>query len=78
MQQIKVRAASEDRRLKDLMADLLRRGLADEERNAASKAGHRVELPLIKGHPAQPGQELTPQRVAEILMDEEAESYLRP
>jgi plasmid stability protein len=75
MREIKVRAASEDRRLKDLVAELLRRGLkASEEREVIR---HRVKLPLIRGgHPAKPGEELTPERVDQILADEEAERVI--
>ena len=78
MREIKVRAAREDKRLKDLIAELLRRGLANAESDVTSKRSHRVELPLIKGgHPAEPGQELTPERVAEILLDQEIEAYFK-
>ncbi|HEX5368822.1 MAG TPA: antitoxin [Dehalococcoidia bacterium] len=76
MREIKIRAAREDRRLKDLIAELLRQGLADQERHDAP--AHRVELPLIKGgHPAPPGQELTPDRIAEILLDQEIENFIK-
>jgi hypothetical protein len=35
----------------------------------------RVRLPLVQcAHEAPPGEELTPERVAQILIDEEAES----
>jgi hypothetical protein len=37
-----------------------------------------VQLPIIKGgHPAAPGEEMTPARVAQILMDDEVESLVR-
>ena len=70
MRAIKIRAAREDRKLKDLIADLLRRGLA-EERGPAS--GHRVRLPLVQcAHGALPGTEMTPDRVADVLIKQEA------
>jgi hypothetical protein len=35
-------------------------------------AGHRVQLPLIKcAHRARPGEEMTPERVAAILFEQE-------
>ncbi len=68
---IKVRAAREDRKLKDLVADLLRKGM---EREAPSRRRHRVELPLFRGgHPAAPGEEATPERIAQILLEQEVE-----
>ena len=76
LRSIKVRAAQEDRKLKDLVEELLRRGMAAEL--GPAKVRRRVELPIIKGgHPAAPGEEMTPDRVAQILMDDEAESLVR-
>jgi hypothetical protein len=73
MREIKVRAAREDRTLKDLIAELLRRGMASAEREVG---GTRMQFPIIKtSHPAPPGQELTPERIAQILNDEEASWY---
>lgn len=69
VRQLKVLAASEDRRLKDVAAATLRRGLAargDDDRSAL------VQLPLVlTAHRAQPGQEMTPERVAQVLGDGE-------
>lgn len=73
MREIKVKAAREDRRLRDLVAELLRDGLAAQSHG---EIRHRVKLPLIKtSRPAAPGQELTPDRIAEILIEQEAEWY---
>jgi hypothetical protein len=74
MRAVKIRAVEENRKLKDMIADLLRRGLAQPP------GGHpairqRVRLPLVAcARAARPGEELTPERVAEILIEEEAES----
>jgi plasmid stability protein len=69
MREIKVRAAREDRKLKDLVAELLRRGLTE-----ADRPPRRVKLPLIHStHPAAPGEEMTPERMAQILIDQEVE-----
>ncbi len=70
MRSIKLRAARENRKLKDLIAELLRRGLAAE---APSSVRYRVELPLVDCvHEARSGEELTPERVAELLDQQDA------
>lgn len=74
MREVKVRAAEENRRLKDVIAELLRRGLEDRRETTAV---HRVRLPLIEcRHPRAPGDELTPERIAQILIDDEVASVL--
>lgn len=74
MRAIKVRAARENRRLKDLVAELLRRGLAQHEGSIATGSS-RVELPLVHtAHAADPDDEVTPERVAEILLGQESDS----
>jgi plasmid stability protein len=71
MRLVKVRAAREDRKLKDLVADLLRLGLAAEE-GAREGGRKRVQLPLVEcNHEAADGDELTPDKVAELLIEEE-------
>lgn len=72
MRAVKIRAAEENRRLKQTIADLLRRALA-AERAAPPAMARRVELPLVQcAHRALPEQEMTPERVAKVLLDEEA------
>jgi hypothetical protein len=72
MRAIKIRAAEENRKLKELIADLLRRSLA-EQPGVSSTARQRVRLPLVQcAHEARPGEEMTPERVAEVLIEEEA------
>jgi plasmid stability protein len=74
MREIKIRAVNEDRKLKDAIADLLRRGLS--QKAAESKAvRRRVRLPLVQcSQEARPGEEMTPDRVAEVLLAEESET----
>jgi plasmid stability protein len=68
---VRVRAVEENRKLKDTIADLLRRGLARNQ-EGAPKARRRLKLPLIECvHEAQPSEEMTPERVAEVLLNEE-------
>ena len=71
MRQVKIRAVEENRKLKDTIAALLRRGLAQE--SGAPTVRKRVKLPLVQcAHEAGPGQEMTPERVAEVLLEEVA------
>ena len=68
---IKIRAAEENRKLKDMIADLLRRSLAQPP-GESPPAHQRVRLPLVQcAHAARPGEEMTPERVAEVLIEEE-------
>lgn len=71
MQAVKIRAVRENRRLKDVVAELLRRGLSQGD--GQGPAGRRVRLPLVRcAHPARPDEEMTPDRVSAALADEEA------
>ncbi|HEY2833738.1 MAG TPA: hypothetical protein VGJ14_15010 [Sporichthyaceae bacterium] len=71
VRRLKIKAAEDNRRLKDLVADLLHRAL-DEDRGPGP-APARVRLPLIHAaHPADSDHELTPERVAALLAAEEA------
>lgn len=69
---VKIRAAEENRRFKDVVAELLQRGLTGEARER-QRSG-RVQLPLLRGHAAAPGEELSAERVAQILADEDLRS----
>lgn len=73
MSAVEHRAIEENRQLEDTIADLLRRGLAQEQ-TVSSCSGHRVQLPIVKvAHRPRPDEELTPKRAAEILIEQEAE-----
>ena len=74
MRSIKVRAAQESRKLKDVVADLLRQGLVAETQ---PRSLGPVKLPIIASKPAKPEEEMTPDRIAQILIDEEAD-WARP
>lgn len=76
VREIKLRAVQENRRIKDVATDALRRGLASEPGQPA--IGHRVSLPLIhSAHPAPPGQELTPERIKQVLDEDDVERFRR-
>jgi plasmid stability protein len=69
---IKIRAVRDNRKLKDAVADLLRRGLEREPVEAVK--ARRVRLPLVRcAHRADPEHEITARRAAEILLADEAE-----
>jgi hypothetical protein len=69
---VKLRAVEENRKLKDAVAEYLRRGLARETPPARRR--RRVRLPLIRcAHPARPGEEITPERADAILAAEESD-----
>jgi plasmid stability protein len=77
MRTIKIRAVNEDRKLKDVVAELLRRGLAEEEARP-SKIRHRMRFPLIEGtKPAKPGEDITHGRITEILAEDDLR-YIQP
>lgn len=68
VREVKMRAAREGRRLKDVMAEVVRRGLADPSQRTRTIPS-RVRLPLVQCvHPATPDQEMTPERTAQILL----------
>jgi hypothetical protein len=72
MREVKIRAVRENRKLREAIADLLRRGLSQQkpDRNTVR---HRVTLPIVEcAHEARPGEEMTPERVAGILLEEES------
>jgi hypothetical protein len=72
MRTIKIRAIQENRKLKDMVADLLRRGLAAES-GPPRVARERIQLPLVRcAHPADPSKGMTAERVAQILLEGEA------
>jgi plasmid stability protein len=74
MREVKIRAVRENRKLKEAIADLLRRGLSQQkpDRNVVR---HRVTLPIVEcSHEARPGEEMTPERLAGILLEEESEA----
>ena len=70
---MKIRAARENRKLREVATEVFRRGLADPAPMAV-RAGHRVKLPLIEcAKPARASQLMTPERVAAELLKQEIE-----
>ena len=76
MREVKFRAIETDRKLKDMIAELLRLGL-DQPPAEPPQIRNRVKLPIFAGgHPAKPGEELTPERIHEILLEQEVDRAL--
>jgi hypothetical protein len=80
VKQVKLRAVREGRKLKDAVADLLRKGLAaatDEDadsRPPSISRDKKTGLPLVEcRHVASPAAQLTPERVADLLLAQEVE-----
>jgi plasmid stability protein len=78
VKRVKLRALKDGRKLKDAVADLLRKGLTadmDSQPDAARPVittDKKTGLPLIECPRAPtPAEELTPDRVAEILLAQE-------
>ena len=72
MRAVKIRAVNENRKLSGMIAELLRRGLA-RGAEGPGEVRTRVRLPLVEcAHAARPGDEMTPARVAEVLLEQEA------
>jgi plasmid stability protein len=78
VKQVKLRAVRDGRKLKDAVADLLRKGLAAAKDEAPSThetivtTDKKTGLPVIEcEHAASREEELTPERVADILLAQE-------
>ena len=65
--ELKVKAAREGRKIKDVLNDLVRLAMR-KERVKKTAIAKRRPIPMLKSkHPAPPGQEMTPERIAEVL-----------
>lgn len=73
IREMKLRAARQGRKLRDVATEIFRCGLA-QSASQKDAARHRVKLPLIEcGSPGTPRKELTPGDVAEVLLRQEVE-----
>jgi len=75
--EVKIRAAQEGRKLKDVVADLIRVGL-DAARDPMHDRQFRLAIDEVSGlpvvscsQPTRPNEQLTPNKVASILLDQE-------
>lgn len=70
---VKIRAVREGKKLKDLVAILLHQGMTAPRAAARPVARRRNRLPVIRcAHAAKPGEEMTPGRVADLLLEQDA------
>lgn len=78
MRDVKLRAVHEGKKLKEIVADLLRKGLDSPvhdlgERESCVTFDAELTLPVIRcHHPAAPSSRLTPNRLSNILIEQEA------
>lgn len=72
IREMKLRAAREGRKLRDVATEVVQRGLFGPSTRKDSKA-NRVQFPLVDCDTASPTEELSPSKVAEILTNQEAE-----
>lgn len=73
MRAIKVRAAQQGRKMKDVVTELLRSGLSQTHSGAPIPTPRRVQLPGALRWRGCPRTEMTPERVAAALLDQEAQ-----
>ncbi len=67
----KVKAAVENRTVTELI-ESARRTIVEEPSKSTVKSRHRISLPLLEDtQPAGPKREITPQRIADILLEQE-------
>lgn len=65
LRQLELRAVREGRRVAELVAELVRTGLKRSNQGSSPKKGKK--LPIVDCDPARPEEEMTPERVAEVL-----------
>lgn len=68
VREMKIRAAKEGRKLREVATEVIRRGLSAPEQKAPGK-GKLVKLPLFKGGTAT--RQFTPEELDEILLQQE-------
>ncbi len=68
IRRIKMQAASEGRSMKDLLTEVLNDLFRQNKKMKKMKILSHSEMPIIKGgHKARPDEEITPERVAQVL-----------
>ena len=72
---MKMQAVQEGRNLKDVAAEIFRRGLAQPARPASQPLRQRVKLPLIIAPPGAPKFSLTGKDIDRLLMEDEVRQH---
>lgn len=70
VREVRITAARENRRIKDVVAELLRVGLANRRR-AKAPSPPRVRLPLVRTKRAARASDMSPERLHAILLEQE-------
>ena len=81
VKRVRIRAVRDGCKLMDAVADLLRKGLAadaeSDEQGPLITTDKKTGLPVIRcKRAAAPSEEMTPERVADILLAQEVEWHL--
>ena len=76
MRAIKIRAAEEGRKMKDIVAEFLRRGLSESSPGPEKPAPFRVKLPLVEA--GETSFDLDAERIHELEMEAETERIREP
>ncbi len=71
LREVKLRAVHEGKKLKDITAEILRRGLSLPASPSPALARHRVQLPIVPAPLDAPLFELTAQRIHELELEDE-------
>lgn len=71
VRRMKLRAVREGKKIREIAAEVVRRGLDESSKNAT--LGHRVQLPLINCKAAAAGTEMNPQEIADTLNKQEVD-----
>ena len=70
MREVKVLAAQSDRKLKDLLAELLRNGMAKSKKTSSGPIRNRISLPLVDC--GKPGAiDLSSEQIDQALLEQE-------
>ena len=70
MREVKVLAAQNDRKLKDLLAELLRNGMAKSKKTSSAPIRNRISLPLVDC--GKPGAiDLSSEQIDQALLEQE-------
>jgi plasmid stability protein len=71
VREMKIRAAKEGRKLREVATDVIQRGLSAEKSVTPETESRRVKLPMLTGGKAI--RQFTPKEIDEILLQQEVE-----
>ena len=71
VREMKIRAAKEGRKLREIATEVIRAGLSTEKSVTPETEPHKVKLPMLTGGKAI--RQFTPEEIDEILLQQEIE-----